>query len=218
MILLTLPIARNFWHLRDCAWPSRAAYASPRLIADVGRRSVVRGSNSVVDREEKKYQFSVRNYSQLESLSCTSISLDSPSTLRWMTSFCVCLSRISLSPRRPPGVTHPALTHSVTLSSQARSSSQFYSIWKVSRRGAFVRSTHELQRWWIAHKLCSLKADAIDKIIRKASIDPKKQANFLEDFSSLSRKTSTWEKTESCCEKARPRRKQTRQSWKETYA
>ena len=53
-----------------------------------------------------------------------------------MTSFSVCWSRrsLSLSPRRPPGVTHPALTHSVTLSSRARSSSQFHSFWKGSRK------------------------------------------------------------------------------------
>ena len=50
---------------------------------------------------------------------------------------------------------------------------------------------------------------------RKASTDPEKQANFLEDFSPLSRKIWTLEKTESYCEKARPRRKQPRQSWKE---
>ena len=59
-------IARNFGHLRDCAWPSWAAYANPRLIADAGRRSVVRGSNAVVDREEKK---------KISSLSGTILSL-----------------------------------------------------------------------------------------------------------------------------------------------
>ena len=48
--------------------------------------------------------------------------------------FCLFVEVISLSPRRPPGVTHPALTHSVTLSSQARSSSQFHSFWKGSRK------------------------------------------------------------------------------------
>ena len=48
--------------------------------------------------------------------------------------FCLFVKAISLSPRPPPGVTHPALTHSVTLSSQARSSSQFHSFWKVSRK------------------------------------------------------------------------------------
>ena len=42
---------------------------------------------------------------------------------------------LSLSPRRPPaGVTHPALTHSVTLSSRARSFSQFHSFRKGSRK------------------------------------------------------------------------------------
>ena len=46
---------------------------------------------------KKKDQFSLRNYPQLESLSCTSISLDSPSTLLWMTSFSACLSRRSVS-------------------------------------------------------------------------------------------------------------------------
>ena len=128
-------IARKFSHLRDCAWPSRAAYANRRLIADPVRRSVVQGSYAVVDREEKKSALSLRNYPQLESLSCTSISLDFPSTLLWMTSFSVRLSRQSLSlSRRPPGVTHHALTHSVTLSSQARSSSQFHSFWKGSRK------------------------------------------------------------------------------------
>ena len=49
-------IARNFGHLRDCAWPKpgrvREPTADPGL--DAGRRSVVRGSNAVVDREEKK--------------------------------------------------------------------------------------------------------------------------------------------------------------------
>ena len=52
-----------------------------------------------------------------------------------MTSFSVCWSRrsLSLSPRRPPGVT---LRHSltVTLSSRAWSSSQFHSFWKESRK------------------------------------------------------------------------------------
>ena len=135
MILLTLPIARNFWHLRDCAWPSRAAYASPRLIADVGRRSVVRGSNAVVDREEKK----------ISVLSQELFSAGKPFLYIYFPWFpihpsledlflCLFVEAISLSPRRPPGVTHPALTHSVTLSSQARSSSQFHSIGKVSRK------------------------------------------------------------------------------------
>ena len=50
--------------------------------------------------------------------------------------FCVFVAAISLSlsPRLPPGVTHPALTHSVTLSSRAWSSSQFHSFWKESRK------------------------------------------------------------------------------------
>ena len=115
---------------------------------------------------------------------------------------------------------HSSGTHS--LSDSLLSSSIFFSVSfvlkRVKEKRAFVQSTHELQRLWIDHKLCSLKADAIDKTIRKASTDPEKQANFLEDFSPLSRKTSTLEKRESYCEKARPRRKRTRQSWKERYS
>ena len=180
-------IARHFWHLRDWAWPSRAAYANSRLIA-AGRRSVVRGSNAAVDREEKKDQFSLSIYPQLESLSCTSIFLDSPSTLLWMTSFSVCLSRRTLSPTSDR--CHPSGAHA--LSDFLLSSSIFFSVSfilkRVKERRAFVQSTHELQPLWIDHKLCSLKADAIEKTIRKVSTDPEKQANFLEDFSPLSRK------------------------------
>ena len=135
-----------------------------------------------------------------------------------MTSFSICWSRRSLPLDLFPTSArcHSSGTHS--LSDSLLSSSIFFSVSfvlkRVKERRAFVQSTHELQRLRIDHKLCSLKADTIDKTIRKASTDPEKQANFLEDLSPLSRKTSTLEKTESYCEKARPRRKQTRQSWK----
>ena len=52
-----------------------------------------------------------------------------------MTSFSVCWSRRSLSLSPTSARCHsPALTHSVTLSSRARSSSQFHSFWKESRK------------------------------------------------------------------------------------
>ena len=135
-----------------------------------------------------------------------------------MTSFSVCWSRRSLSLSLSPtsATCHsPALTHRDSLLSSSIFFSVSFVLKRVKERRAFVQSTHELQHLRIDHKLCSLKADAIDKTIRKASTDPEKQASFLEDISPLSRKTSTLEKTESYCEKARPRRKQTRQSWKE---
>ena len=206
-------IARNFWHLRDCAWPSRAAliYANPRtawswtLVA----AAVVRGSNAVVDREEKKRSV----LSQELSLARKPFLYiyfpwfplqPSPDDLF----FCLLVEAISLSPRRPPG--GPSFgSHS--LNDSLLSSSIFFSVSfvlkRVKERRAFVQSTHELQRLWIDHKLCSLKADAIDKTICKASTDPEKQPNFLEDFSPLSRKTSTLEKTESYCEKAQTTKK-----------
>ena len=209
-------IARNFWHLRDCAWPSRAAYANPRLIADAGRRSVVRGSNAVVDREEKK-----------RSVLSQELSLARKPFLYiyfpWFPLhpslddlfFWLLVEAISLSLSPTFARCHsPALTHSVTLLSSSIFFSVSFVLKRVKEGRAFVQSTHELQRLSIDHKLCSLKANAINKTIRKASTDPEKQANFLEDFSPLSRKTSTLEKTESYREKARPRRKQTRQSWK----
>ena len=128
----------------------------------------------------------------------------------------VCRGDLSFSPTSAR--CHSSGTHS--FSDSLLSSSIFFSVSfilkRVKERRPFVQSTHELQHLWIDHKLCSLKADAIHKTIRKASTDPEKQANFLGDFSPLSRKTSTLEKTESYCEEARPRRKQTRQSWKET--
>ena len=130
-------------------------------------RSVVRGSNAVVDREEKKDQFSLRNYPQLESLSCTSISLDSPSTLLsgWSLFLSVCRGDLSLSLSPTSARCHSSGTHS--LSDSLLSSSIFFSLSfilkRIKERRAFVQSMHELQPLWIDHKLCSLKADAIDK-------------------------------------------------------
>ena len=125
----------------------------------------------------KKDQFSLRNYPQPESLSCTSISLDSPSTFLCMTSFSVCLSMrslslsLSLSLSPTSARCHSSGTHS--LSDSLLSSSIFFSVSfilkRVEERRAFVQATHELQPLWIDHNLCSLKADAIDKTIHKAS-------------------------------------------------
>ena len=136
-----------------------------------------------------------------------------PPFSRWPLFLCVGRGDLSLSLSPTSARCHSSGTYS--RSDSLLSSSIFFSVSFVSKRvkerRAFVQSAHELQRLWIDHKLCSLKADAIDKTICKASTDPEKQENFLEDFSPLSRKTSTLEKTESYCEKARPRIKQTRQ-------
>ena len=181
---------------------------------------------------KKKDQFSLRNYPQLESLSCTSISLDSPSTLLWMTSFSACLSRRSVSLDRSLSLSlslslsptsarcHSFGTHS--LSDPLLLSSIFFSLSfilkRVKQRRAFVQSTHELQPLWIDHKLCSLKADAIDKTTGKASTGPEKQANFLEDFRPFSRKTSTLEKAESYCDNSRPRKSRHDRARKKRWA
>ena len=207
-------IARNFWHLRDCALPSRVREPT----ADCGRWSSQRCAGiqyAVVDREEEEKRSVL--YQELSLARKPFLYIYIP----WFPLhpslddlfFCLFVEVISLSPRRRPGVG----THSI--GDSLLSSSIFFSVSfvlkRVQERRAFVQSTHELQRLWIYHKLCSLKADAIDKTIRKASTDPEKQANFLKDFSPLSRKTSTLEKTVSYCEKTWPRREQTQQSWKE---
>ena len=178
------------------------------------------GSNAVVDREKKKKRSVL--FQELSSARKPFLYI----YFSWFPLhpslddlfFCLFVEANSLSSRRPPGVTHQSGTHSH--SDSLLSSSIFLSVSfilkRVKERRAFVQSTHKLQPLWTDHKLCSLKADAIDKTISKASSNPEKQANFLEDFSHLSRKISTLEKTESYCEKASPRRKQTWQSWKET--
>ena len=91
---------------------------------------------------------------------------------------------------------HSSGTHS--LSDSLLSSSIFFSVSfilkRVKERKAFVQSTHELQPLWIDHKLCSLKADAIDKTIRKDSTDPEKQADFSEILALCQEKHRLWRK------------------------
>ena len=136
-------------------------------------------------------------------------------TLVWMTSSFVCFQgslslslSLSLSSRRPPGVTHPALTRSLL------SSSIFFSVSFVSKM-ARKRRSNPRTHCRVYESILS-GAHPRHRQDGKASTDPEKEANFREDFSPLSRKSSTLEITESYCEKARARRKQTRQSWKDT--
>ena len=119
-----------------------AACAIPQLIADAGRRSAVRGSNAVVNREEKESVLS----QELSSARKPFLHIYFPwfsTTLLWITSSSVCLLRQSLSRWHPPGVTLPALTHCLLWSSIFFSVS-FISK-RVRKRRAFVQSTHELR-------------------------------------------------------------------------
>ena len=85
--------------------------------------------------------------------------------------FCPFVEAISLSLSPTSARCHSSGTHS--LSDSLLSSSIFFSVSfilkRVEERRAFLPSTHKLQPLRIDHKLCSLKADAIDKTIRKAS-------------------------------------------------
>ena len=185
-----------------------------------------------------KNQFCLRNWPKLERLFVHLFSMDLPPPPY----FSVCSSRLSLylslyfslslslslslSPdaRRQLGVTYPALSLSLSLSLSFKPdlswSSQFHSLKKgQGKKDLCPIHAWTAQRLRIDRKLCSLimRSDAMDKTIRKA--DTKKrlaEAHFLEDFSHLSKRTSTLGITESYCEKARSKRKQIQQSWKET--
>ena len=62
----------------------------------------------------------------------------------------------------------------------------------LGKEEAFVKSTHELQRLRIDHKLWSLKADAIDKTSKKASTDPEEQQTFLNSLALCREKYQLW--------------------------
>ena len=86
-------------HILTCSWLCVDSPCSLRgltvfrgLIAAAWYQDPMQWSNA-----KEKSQFSLRNYPQLESISCTSISFDSLPTLLRMTSFYVCLSILTLS-------------------------------------------------------------------------------------------------------------------------
>ena len=119
------------------------------------------------------------------------------------------------APRGPPGVT---LRHSltVTLSSRARSSSQFHSIWKESRKeGPLSNPRTNCSVYESIISCAHWKPTPSTKRSARLPPTPRNKQTFLKILALCREKTSTLEKTESYCEKARPRRKQTRQSWNE---
>ena len=103
-------------------------YANPQLIVGPGRRSVARVCNAVVDREEKNH-FSLRKYPQLEILSCISVSLILPHSSLDDLFFCLFEASLSLSLSLSLFASARQVSlirHSLTLSSQVRSSSHVH--------------------------------------------------------------------------------------------
>ena len=133
-------------------------------------------------------------------------------------SFCLFVEAISLTPRRPPGVTHPALTHSVTLSSQARSSPQFHSFWKGSRKeGPFSYPRTNCSLYESIISCAHWKPTPSTRPSAGPPPTPRSKQTFLKISALCREKHRLWRKQRATVRRpARPRRKQTRQSWKET--